>query len=292
MKTLKLKMLIAFIAIGLNSASAQVYGVWNGAKEATFWNYDLSSGEGSYDASSIERFSVSGVNGKGFLPAPPTGSSRLFVPAATGGGFSIDNSELKISATSSGSPVKFSAYNIENATPITSLFFDINFNDTEAKNGVIILGIGKNMQGQVFNNTNQILNGTASKGLFGGLRFEFYGGSDVQAYYRTANYTNGNFDDHKTIFKRSSGKQHVEIYCNNSATTQIYKRGNKKFKISPRTMNVFVDGMAITANGSVDIPATGELASDQAIDAFVFNASNSVNNLLNFSLSNIKIGGL
>lgn len=292
MNKLKLNLALILALAGANFAKAQTYGVFNGATQPTFWSYDLSVATGSLAATSIDKIAISNSKSVDFLPAPTSATSRLYLPAGTGSKADVSGGALKLTATSSGSPLKFSTYDIADAKTVSSIFFDISFNGTRAKNGIIILGFGQNMPGQVFNNTNQILSTAASTGLFGGLRLEFYGGDDIQTYYRTSKFANGNFEDFKTIFDRNADKQSVEIYCNNSAKNQSYKRDNKKFKLPAKTFHVFVAGKQLVADGSSDIPATGELAVDQVINSIIFNTSSSTNNLLNFSISNLKVGGL
>ena len=289
---------LALALIGF-SAKAQTYGTWVGANDAPnaayFWEYNPVGTANTFNTATSAQDAVSTTALSPFLPVTPSGSARVFTPASstgTGGGFSITSTALTQTAITGNTPVKFSAYGINGATTVTSLFFDIDFNSTTATNGIVILALGKYTNGNLFNNTNQLA-GSSSAGVFGAIRLEFYG-SNIQTYYRSSAFaypTPGN----TTLFSRSGGAKRVEIYANNSNVQQSYVRSSTIYNLPKQTFNVWVNGVLYTPSdiGTANIPATGELAAGEVIDAFAFNASNSTSpsaNLVNFSLSNIKIG--
>lgn len=286
-----------FLSVTMGS-NAQTYGTWVGANDtpnpAYFWEYNPVGVANTFNSGASNQESISTTGTPGFLPIPPSGTARVFTPSGSiGGGFALSASSLTATSTNAGSPVKFSSYGIGGASQVSSLFFDIDFNSTTAGNGIIILAFGKHTNGQIFNNTNQI-GGSNTAGIFGALRLEFYGGSNIQTYYRTTAFAN-NANANLTIFSRTAGSQHVEIYCNNSNITRSYIRESVTYNLPAQTYNVYIAGTAFVpvGLGSANIPATGELAADEIIDAFVLNAasnSGATANTLNYSINNIKIG--
>jgi len=296
MKTNRLNLILTFIAvIGFSSAHAQTYGIWKGAGNKAFWEYDFKSTAKKYSTSVSAQASTSTKEYPGFLPAPPAGTVRVSEATSGGGDLELADNKLTITASSGNLPVKFSAYAIPKASPVTSLFFDITFNGTTATNGLIILGIGNSTGNPVYSNLQQ-LTGAAQTGLFTSLNF-VVGEHIVTPRYRFLNSKTGTYSYsalQPEVLKKT-GTFSIEIYCNNSADEQEYTRGEVVFKLPSKMFNIYINGIALKSAGSANIPATDEGTLGSNLDAFVLNGSNNTTpteNALNYSVGNFKIGGL
>src|SRR5690606_15922871 len=117
-------------------------GFWNNGGRTLFYN--LGSGTGSLNKILTGTLpmtsgsgSVSTESSPGFLPYIPVseggGSVRAGYPSSNAI-FTLQDlvpadATLKINASGSGNPAKFSLYNINNTSPVTSVFFTILFKD-------------------------------------------------------------------------------------------------------------------------------------------------------------------
>ena len=291
---MKLKLLTIIALITVVKSNAQTYGVWEGAGKKSNWEYDFKALDKTFSSSVNVQSSLSSKEKKGFLPTPPNGIVKLTMPTKGGGDFALSSNELKITSSSGNFPAKFTAYEIEGASSVVSLSFDISFDGTEATNGLVILGMG-NSSNPLFTNVNQ-LTGDEQKGIFTGLQF-VVGRNTITPRYRYLNETTSvyGYSDLTPQAMKKTGKCTVEVYCNNSNKKQQYKRDGKSFSIPEGTYNIFVNGTALKSAGDYNIPASGELPTNGIINAFLINSSNNnapTENSLSFTISNIKLGSV
>lgn len=291
----KLNLLLACIAVlGMSHANAQTYGIWTGTKDKTYWEYDFKGAEKKFSTSISSQASITAKGSTGFLPEAIGATVRVSQANSGGGDIEIGNSKLTVTASSANLPVKFSAYGITKATPVSSLFFDISFNSTTATNGIIVLGIGNSASNPVYTNYSQ-LTGSAQAGLFTGLHF-VVGENIVTPRYRFLNTKTGvySYSALQPEVLRKSGTFSVEIYSNNSANEQEYTRGDVVSKLPSKTFNIYINGIALKSAGNANIQATDEGALGSNLDAIIINGSNNstpTENSLSYSISNLKMGG-
>ena len=291
---MKIKLLAIIALATITKAYSQTYGVWEGASDKPIWEINFKSKEKTFSTTVATQSSLSSKEKNGFLPAPKSGIVKLTTAANGGGDFTLIDNSLKITSASGNFPAKFSAYEIKETSPVVSLFFDISFDDTQASNGLVILGIG-NSSNPVFSNVNQ-LTGAEQKGIFAGLQF-IVGPNTIDPRYRYLNEATSVYGYSSLIPQAisKSGKCAVEIYCNNSSKKLSYKRDGKTISIPAGTYNIFVNGKGLKSAGNYNIPTSGELPTNKAIDAFLINSSNNnapTANSLGFTISNVKLGAL
>lgn len=297
MMLMKIEMKYALVVLAallvFNKANAQTYGVWKDGKKAVVWEYDLKGAKAKFSSVVSTQASISNKEKEGYLAVPKDGTVRLSLANSGQGDFEIEDSKLKITSSSGNFPVKFSAYNIPVATAVTSLFFDISFKANTATNGLVILGFG-NSSTPLYNNYYQ-LTGAEQVGLFGAINFTV-GENFVTPRYRFLN-TGTNMYGYSALapsnLLKKEGTHQVELYCNNSADEQEYKRGEELVKLPSRTYHLYINGIALKSAGSNNLPATQESKLGDKIDAFMINSSNNTlpsENSNTYTISNIKLG--
>jgi hypothetical protein len=264
---------------------ASSYGKWAGAVASTFWSYNPGEALAVRNATTSAQSFVA----PDFLAAPATGNVRafLFGNATPGGSFSISNQNIAAVANHTGGAHKFAAYGISGASSVTSLFLTLNVNQTPT-NGLIILGLG-NASGAIYTNTSQ-LNSSTQIGLFTALQFAV-GASAITVKYRgnTAPYTYATLSP--TLAK--STDLALEIYCNNSSVDQYFQRAGVTYAIPSKCYRVYVNGVPLRISGNCDLPYSAEITTNQPINSFIINGSDSTlptNNALLYTVSNIKLG--
>jgi len=286
---MKIKFLtLAILGLYMSTAKAQTYGIWKGSKEAISWSYDLGKGTGSgkkFNASGESKSSESSKDKSGFLPYPPEGIAKVWVAPSAGTGFSLNKSTINFGASNSDVPNKFSVIDIPQASPVGSLFFTLSFND--GVKGTAVLAFG-NSQASIFKNSSSY-NNNKQEGLFGAIRF-MVGNTFTNPEHRAFNGTGYVHKAYDADIFEKSGDLKVEIYSNNSQEEQSLTRKGNVYTLPAKTFRVFVNDKQLKLNSSENLPATGELEQNMAIDAFLLTGSNSAENTLNFSISNIKAG--
>ena len=255
------------------------------------WKYDLGTGSGSgaeiFNSSAAENISVSQKATGGFLPYPFHGIARVSLPRNSGGSFKLvtdkDTTKIEMTAASTGSAGKLSWYNVTEATPVTTLAFNLKL-DASVTNGQIIIPFGKGTTvNNTFNNGSQ-LTSVQTPGVFGALRLDFYAGNFATASYRTSNYTYTSIKNN--VFSKT-GTYKVEIYCNNNTLNRAYVKGIKTHTIPPQTFNLWVNDVLIQgAAALVNFPATGELAANEIINSFTFNTSGNTGTATSVPVTN------
>lgn len=288
---MKIKFLtLAILSLAVTAAKAQTYGTWKGSKEAVSWNYDLGTGTGSgkkFNAGSEAKTSEASKDKPGFLPFPAVGTARVVVAQSAGAGFSVNKSVINFGASNAEAPNKFSVTDIPQSSPVGSLFFTLSFND--GTKGTAVLAFG-NSQTSLFKNATAY-NNRKQEGIFGAIRF-MVGSTFTNPEHRSANGSSYMHKPYDTDIFDKSGDLKVEIYSNNSKDEQSFTRKGNVYTIAPQTFKIFVNDKVLKLNGSENLPATGELDANMAIDAFMLSGSSSAENTLSFSISNIKAGTL
>lgn len=254
------------------------------------WIFDLNTGTGVMGAvysatGGVPTGVISSPATPGFLPYPPRGLSKVALPA-TGEIFTLLGDSIRINSGPTFGPAKFSAFSIPGTSPVTSLFFNIRFNDSTSTRIQWTLSLGNNStagSARVYGNNGALTTtGTVSNPeVFSALSWNINPAypDTIRFQYRekplatsTASYKTIN-----TTHFRRGGTYNVEVYSNNLPTSHTYSRNGVNYTLPPRTYNVWADGVLFTYLGSPNFPAN-QLAAGTALDAFMFYGTNSNSN--------------
>ena len=278
---LKFLLYLSFLLGGAINAKAQTYGQWQGATQATSFDYVL-SGNGTYAAGPSINSSVSSQATPGWLPAPTgTAKARIATAAGAGADVTLAGSVLTLNASKTNEPNKVALYDVPNATAVTSIFFDLSFDG--GTQGTAVIGFGKTSD--IFTDSNPLINASAP-GVFGALRFTVgnsFSNSGVRS--STFSYATPNTE----VFPKT-GLINVEIYCNHTNSAKSYTRGVTNYSLPARAYHVYANNTAVLVSASPNLATSGELAVDQSINALLFAGTSSALNTLKFAVSNIKFG--
>ena len=267
------------------------------------WKYDLNTETGNagtiFNSTAADVSSISTKGTPGFLPYPDYGYGKVFLPANSGGAFELQNisgsTKLKIKAARTGSPGKFSWFNIGEATEVAALSFNLKL-DAALTNGQIIIpfGYGTNAS-NTFNNSSQ-LTSVSTAGVFGAIRLDFYGGNFATLSYRNATY--GYTSINNNVLNKT-GDYNIELFCNNDAIDRKYTKNSITYTLAPQKFNIWINGVLMQLSSLSNFPATGELPIKTAINSFSFNTSGNTGtptstpptsaNSLNAILDNISM---
>jgi Secretion system C-terminal sorting domain len=305
---MKLKLLLStsLLFIGAYFAKGQTYGTWQGASQATSYDYSIAEGTlgTTYAAGGIAQSSSSTSSSAGYLASPSSGTARVFTSANGGGGFVINGSTLSITSSISAETLnKFALHSISGTSAVTSIFLKLKVESTP-NGGTFVLGFGKSGQSgdDIFANDKQlnVAVSTPDLGIFGAFRFQ-PGNSQTNGgarYLRTSDgtyrYSDPAFGTSYATFQKNTDLN-VEIYCNNTSIPRNYSRGIENYTLPARTYNIFANGNLLTIEqqpgGSLisNISST-ELAVNEKIDAIFIAAHNAPANQLIVSVSDIKFG--
>lgn len=236
------------------------------------WNYDFGTVASSSHSSGISTT---------FIPDPPSGSDRVRV-GSTGGSFVLQNpglasfgsgTELKISAPTTASLNKFSISDYT-ASSVFSTSFDVLFGNSSGSSGVAS-GTWSFFQGNGTTFSND--SGFSGAETFVGLRFQYTSTTEV-----TLNYRNGGSwttTGLLTSVLEQGVAFKVEIYGNNSASTQTYDDGDEN--LAPYTFDLWINGTKFGDNLPKALITNGG-----SIDSWMFYGETSISNAANIFLDN------
>lgn len=269
---MKIKLLLTIATLGILSAESKAQNYWklDAAKSLgdVVWEYDFIAPV----AKSIQEVNVSSEstpNSEGFLPKPTSGTVAVRTydssnPNADPAGFIMSGScaasSLTMIATSgpstaptaSAATSRFAAYGFANATRVMSIHFNMALSvdptNTNA-NWYFMIG-GNSYPGILTANSNNMTISNANYAhddrIFG-------------AYRLIKSSQDGNFA-HTTMQKASSSvatrtwagtsaanlaantSYKIDIYCNNSTSTQYYIHNNQEVPLAAGKYVIYVDG--------------------------------------------------
>jgi hypothetical protein len=237
------------------------------------WVFDFGSTTGSYST-------PSGVSTT-FLPAATSGTSRIRMSGTGGGSFNLENNPipmgenvyLRIAAPTTASINVFSIYDYTPGKTFT-LKFNIRFgasdgSGTGAASGTWYLFIG---DGATYSGNG----GFAGAQVFTGLRFVFGASGIVTTSYRSSGtwIATGLIG---TPFAQGITYS-VEIYGNNSTTTQFYNYGSVQ-SLAPDKWDLWIDNALIG-----DDLGKALLLNDLNIDSWMIYGESSTGNVANIFL--------
>ncbi len=245
-------------------------GTWN--IKNTNWNYSLAIGTvNSVFTSSGSSSSVSSNSAAGFMPSPTVGLVRVGLGTTGNGSFRLignaSQTDALLITANAASLNKFSAYALETSA-VSAFFMDIKFGDL-GDNGTWDLVFGNNLPEDFFDNESNLSNSSANKAIFTGLKFD-YSSSGISLKYREGvNNNQVSYANINDVVINKGTNNMLEVYCNNLFISHSYTRAGDVYVVEPGSYHVWVNGLrAKTSSGSFNLPATSELASKLAINAF------------------------
>jgi hypothetical protein len=273
------------------SPTAAANGVWNSQSSTYNYNLGINTGTGGTLTSGAIESSFGPPAVPGYLPTPPSGVVRAQVNGTNGdgGSFTLNTPAtpavptISMKATSTGSTIKLSGFDIDNASEISSMFFNIDFN-AAANNGVYVWALGnRNASGSLFTSVSSVFR--ANTELFtsfewtiksSGIDFKFRESANATAAIRSLISS--------TAFVKGDTSA-VEVYANNSTSAKNYLRSNITHTVPAGKFQLWVNGVQLAYNSSVDFSQslnttvvatpTSEIAKNVKLDAYLFQANNS-----------------
>jgi hypothetical protein len=259
---------ISNIRLNYNASTLPVsVGRWVSQSAPNSWNYNFTSGIDAAFSSTGESLSTSNNS---FLPAPPSGIARVFTPSSSiGNAFSLFSSQnkLEIVQNSSSGVTKFSAYNISNASEISSMVLNLTFN--KAGNNAIpngtnyILSMGyRGTLNTIYSNSNSVFTAANSfsngvGNLFNAIRFIYNSTNDE---YELSNRILGNTTGYYENLDGGSLSLNVpyrfEIFSNNSAISQSYQRGNNFYNVTAGCYHLWVTNLLTNTSNRYTVNTT------------------------------------
>ncbi|TZF81440.1 hypothetical protein FW774_17915 [Pedobacter sp. BS3] len=285
-------------------------GTWK--NENTSLAYNLGAGTGNMGKVftgtpplTVGINSTSTQSSPGFLPYIPTvdggGVTRVGYPSSNAI-FTLQDADpgystLKINASGSGNPAKFSMYDINGTSAVASLFFTIEFNDSTSTRAIWTAILGNNStpgSAGMFSNASTLTatGNTSNPEIFNAFRWEIKTSnpSRISFQYRKKTEETGNAsytEINNTFFKRGQ-LYNIEIYCNNSAVDHIYVRDGIEYIVTPRTYDIWADGVKLNTTG---LPAN-QLTTGTVINSFMLHGTNSETNVIQDNSATATLGSI
>lgn len=272
-------------------------GVW--VNQIKKWSYNLGTGTGLTGfgtppvfqqgspviVSTTYSHSTSSAQAAGFLPYPPDGLAKVLVvnnnTLGSNGNITLHTDALSMSASSTSSVNKFSAFEVENATAVANMFFRISFSET-ANNGNFIYSIGNKAAStaNLFSNSSGVYRATTE--LFTALQWELTASGISFRFRESANTSGGTYKLISDTFFSKGVDYDIEIYCNNSTAAQSYTREGQTYQLAAGKFNIWarpagqlVRTSLLSYNSSTAFSSSGELAPSAVINSFLFQGTNS-----------------
>ncbi len=263
------------------------------------WTYNFTSGtSGIFSTTATLNLSS---DADAFLPAPPSGTSMLFIASDASATFNLDAAGNKLTTIpASSSNNKFTTYNISGATDVAEISFGVTLDSikgsTLANNLAYVWSIGNsNAAGNPYISKNAVNNAsTAFQSIFTALR-ALYSSAKNQYVIGYRSTTTSTTATYTTLGGGALyGGIHYAIfgYCNNSTNTQDYTGPDgKSYTVAAASLQLWSVNTATSEivryhiTGNVfDIPRSVETVTttgDQSIldntplNAFAFQGSSN-----------------
>lgn len=302
---MRIKLLLsAIILLSCKIASAQ----W--ANEVSSpWVYNFTSGTSATVNSSASVYDNASTNGSPFLPAPPSGISRVYMPATSGGVYTLDKTadNLTIVPSSTSGISKFSVFDVTMASPIVTASITLNMGRvgaTAPANNLAynwILG-NRGANGKstnLFNNASSGFNAAgADSSLFTSIRLIYSAANDnYTAGYRSLG---GSSNTHTTLNGGTLNPDEdykLEAFINNSTVSKTYTKNATVYTVPAGTFHLWVTNLTAatpavrySAGANFDLPKSVEtvpgppvtdetIPANVAINSFLIQAASNTGNL-------------
>lgn len=308
---MRIKLLLSvFFLLSCEIASAQ----W--ANEVSSpWVYNFTSGTNATVNASASAYDNASTNGSPFLPTPTTGISRVYMPASTGGVFTLnkDANTLVMVPSSSSAISKFSVYDVTGSSPIVTASITLTMSRvgaTAPANNLAynwILG-NRGANGKstnLFNNASSGFNAAgADSSLFTSIRLIYSAANDnYTAGYRSLG---GSSNTHTTLNGGTLNPDEdykLEAFINNSTVSKTYTKNATVYTVPAGTFHLWVTNLTAatpavrySAGANFDLPKSVETApavvgppaipaldetipANVAINSFLIQAASNTGNL-------------
>ncbi|TKB96877.1 DUF4955 domain-containing protein [Pedobacter cryophilus] len=269
----------------------------------TDWSYSFGTQTGTF-TNTVGTTGVSSLTNStntGFLPLATNANTGVYIRSSGNMMFSLTGAQgLNINTSTAGTLSRYSAYDINSATPVAKFSFDIDFSASglaDAGNYVFAVGNNKNklfthaFSGSVFRSNDEVFmamrflpNTSASSTA---INLEYRVGSDAST---TTTHTTLS----STTFVKG-GSYHVDVYCNNSGVSKTYTKGTIVYTLPNNTFHLWVNSVkvggdfprSIEVDGAAGLSAGNSIAlsNGSPLNSFQFASNNgNVNSSGNITL--------
>jgi hypothetical protein len=287
---MRIKLLLSILLL---TSFKLVKAQWTNEVPANAWVYNFSLGTaGSLTATTTTISNLSSQATGAFLPAPPSGTSRVLLPSNTNCIFELIPTTNKLVMTSSVNTTasKFSVFNVSNASAVVTASLTLEFTgkvgaDAPINNTGCQIGIGTKIAGSTsnpFENTSSVFTpANNNKCLFNAIRFQYNATSDsyTPAFRASGTTTTST----TTVYTNLSGgalspsvPYKIDIYCNNASISQSYTFNGSSYTVAAGTYHLWITNTVTSTSvryffgtNTFDIPKTVETANsvDQTMPA-------------------------
>jgi hypothetical protein len=299
---MRIKLLLSvFFLFSCEIASAQ----W-ASQVSSPWVYNFTGGTSATVNSSASAYDNASSNASPFLPAPPSGESRVYMPATSGGVYTLDktaNTLVMVPSSTSGIS-KFSVYSVAGSSPLVTASITLNLGrvgvTAPANNTNYVWVIGNRpATSNLFSNAASGFNAAgAAKSLFTSIRLIYNStNNNYTVGFRSAGNSTGVFTTLTGGLLNPDEDYMFDAFCNNSSVSKNYTKDAVVYTVPAGTFHLWVTNVtastapvryAVITTAVVDIPKSSESAvttddqtmpADVSINAFlVQSASNTGNN--------------
>jgi hypothetical protein len=308
-------MRIKFLLFAIFLLSCKITSAQWANQVAIPWVYNFTSGTSATVNSSASLYDNTSTGGTPFLPATESGVSRVYMPASSGGVFTLDKTAntLTIVPSSTTGISKFSVYDVTGSSPLVTASITLNMGRvgaTAPANNLAynwILG-NKGANGKstnVFNNGSSGFNAAgADSSLFTSIRLLYTSANDNYTVgYRSSG---GSSNTHTTLTGGTLNPNEdykLEAFCNNSSVAKTYTKNATVYTVPAGTFHLWITNLtaatpavrySVSANfdlaKSVETapgpPITNEtMPADVSINSFLVQAASNTSNLGKITIS-------
>lgn len=287
--------LILFTSLLIGGSTQAQTGTWNTSATTWYYNFGNNTGIGQLNGAAYTQGAISTSTktaGSGYLPSPSSGNARLSGHNAGYARWSLTGTpttpRLRFASSHSGRVGKFSLFQANQASPVTSIHYTLQFNDstTTAANWQFAFG-----NTTTYGGTSNLITGTggitgsgttAAPELFGCVRWQMTGGNFTLAYrQKTTDTATITYQTISTLPFVKGGTYNMEFYCNNSPYAQSYTHSSTVYTLPAHTFHIWANHTRLQkTTGIYEFPG-GELPPGEAIDGMVFTGQTSTSGSTN-----------
>jgi hypothetical protein len=299
---MRIKLLLSlFIVLSCKIATAQ----W--ANEVSSpWVYNFTSGTNATINTTAAAIDNSSTSGSPFLPAPPSGISRVYAPITTGSVYTLDktaNTLVMVPSSTTGIS-KFSVFDVTASSPIVTASISLNMGrvgatapaNNLAYNWILGNRGANGKASNLFNNASSGFNAAgADSSLFTSIRLIYSAANDnYTAGYRSIG---GSSNTHTTLSGGTLNPDEdykLEAFINNSAVSKTYTKNATVYTVTAGTFHLWITNLTAatpavrySVGGNFDIPKSVETATgpidetmpaNVAINSFLVQAASNTGN--------------
>ncbi|TKB96879.1 T9SS type A sorting domain-containing protein [Pedobacter cryophilus] len=306
---MRIKLLLSlFFLLSCKIASAQ----WAN-QVSTPWVYNFTSGTSATINTTSAAIDNSSTSGSPFLPAPPSGVSRVYAPITTGSVYTLDkaaNTLVMVPSSTSGIS-KFSVYDVTGSSPIVTASITLNMGrvgatapaNNLAYNWILGNRGANGKASNLFNNASSGFNAAgADSSLFTSIRLIYSNTNDnYTAGYRSSG---GSSNTHTTLNGGTLSPDvdyKLEAFINNSTVSKTYTKNATIYTVPAGTFHLWITNLTdvspdpplpavrYSVGANFDLPKSVETApgpptanetmpADVSINSFLVQAASNTSN--------------